>query len=123
VEVGELSPRQDGTVSSPDLSAPSNVSIEQEYYLQRLTPSPPNATLSLPSPYQSQIPRSPNDVFQLSEMDHLIDWSEVDYPPNLELDLDMDDVESAQRSVARSKRRGLGACRDDGDGKKRLRIE
>jgi hypothetical protein len=123
VEVGERSPYQDGTAASPDLLTPSNVSIEQEYYLQRLTPSPPNATLSPPSPYQSQIPRSSNNVFQLSEMDRLIDWSEAYYPSNLELDLDMDDVESAQRSVAGSKRRRLGARRDDDDGKKRLRIE
>jgi hypothetical protein len=56
-------------------------------------------------------------------MDRLIDWSEAYYPSNLELDLDMDDVESAQRSVAGSKRRRLGARRDDDDGKKRLRIE
>jgi hypothetical protein len=123
VEVGELSPHQDGTALSLDLSTPSNVSIEQEYYLQRLTPSPPNAALSPLPPYQSQTPPSPNDVFQLSEMDRLIDWSEVNYPSDLELDLGMDDVESGQRSVAGSKRRRLGARRDDGDGKKRLRTK
>jgi hypothetical protein len=123
VEVGELSPHQDTTAPSPDLSTPSNVSIEQEYYLQRPTPSFPNAALSPPSPYQSQIPRSSNDVFPLSETDRLVDWSEVYYPSNLELDLDMDDLESAQCSVAGNKRRRIGAYRGDVDGKKRLRTE
>jgi hypothetical protein len=108
VDNEELSPHQDTTAPSPDLSIPSSASIEQEYYLQRLTSSPSGNVLSPEAPYQSQTTRLSDNISALSEMDRLIDWSEVYYPSSLEFDLDMNDLESTQRSVARSKRRRLG---------------